>query len=103
MTSPSRPFAPNEDEVAAILRRLAEAPSRTYEATADGVVRVRVDGAMRVVDIEVLDAKADPHAKAALEAAAAAAVNLALQKAALAAGDVVAALDHSAGGERTGR
>jgi DNA-binding protein YbaB len=92
------PFAFDSNEISAILQRLAEAPGKTYEGVADNLVRVRVDGAMRVLSIEVLDPKVDRRICSALETAAVAAVNLALQKAALAAGDAVAALDRKPGG-----
>ena len=92
------PFAFDNDEVTALLQRLAEAPGKTYEATADALVRAQVDGALRLLSIEILDPKVDRRICSALETAAVAAVNLALQKAALAAGDAVAALDRKPGG-----
>ena len=57
-----------------------------------------VDGALRLLSIEILDPKVDRRICSALETAAVAAVNLALQKAALPAGDAVAALDRKPGG-----
>jgi DNA-binding protein YbaB len=92
------PFAFDRGEISAMLQRLAEAPGKTYEGVADNLVRVRVDGAMRVLSIEILDPGVDRRICSALETAAVAAVNLALQKAALAAGDAVAALDQKSGG-----
>jgi hypothetical protein len=51
-----------------------------------------------LLSIEILDPKVDRRICSALETAAVAAVNLALQKAALPAGDAVAALDRKPGG-----
>ena len=93
-TEPNRMPPPvlQMDTVSETLRRFAEGSRRTFEATADDLVSVRVGTSMNVVAIEFLDARLDEHMKEPLQAATVAAVNAALAKAALAAGQALAEL-----------
>jgi DNA-binding protein YbaB len=78
------------DKVSERLRRFVHSASRNYEASADDLVRVRVGRTLNVISVELLDPKFEGHAKQQLETAIASAVNAALQRAALAAGDALA-------------
>lgn len=80
-------------EVSETLRRYVERASTLHEATMDNLVRVQVGNSMNVVAIEFLNPKLDRETKQALEVATLGAVNAALRKAALAAGQAMAELE----------
>jgi DNA-binding protein YbaB len=91
-TDPNRMPPLQIEEVSETLRRFAEGSRTSFEATSDDLVSVRVGTSMNVLAIEFLDPRLDAHLKEPLEAATVAAVNAALQKAALAAGRALAEL-----------
>jgi hypothetical protein len=90
---PALPFVLDISDVSRTLQRFLEGAPGSIDATVDNVVRVRVDPSMRVLSINFLETKADPGVLRELERATVAAVNLALQKAALAAGEALAELN----------
>ena len=57
--------------------------AQTFEASADGLVSVRVNASMSVIDLKIADPKLDAAMTTRIEAAAIAAVNSALRKAVL--------------------
>jgi hypothetical protein len=79
-------------QVSALLRRFVDAGSRSFEATVDDLARVRVGSDMKVLAVEFLDPAIDPALRQRPEAAAAGAINTALQRAALAAGQALSDL-----------
>lgn len=93
-TGPNRmpPVSLQMEEVSETLRRFAEGSRISFEATSDDLVSVRVGTSMNVLAVEFLDQRLDSHVREALQAATVAAVNAALQKAALAAGRALAEL-----------
>lgn len=82
------PSAYNTDEVARLLQRFAEDSTRCFEASVDDLVRVRVGSTMNITNVDLLDKSLDPALRERLELALVSAVNLALQKSALAAGNL---------------
>jgi DNA-binding protein YbaB len=62
------------------------ASSKTFDASADELVRVCVNAMLVVTDLKITDATLDCELRQRIEAAAIAAVNSALRKAVLAAG-----------------
>ena len=96
------PDASHAELVAAILKGFAEESSRSFEASVDEVVRVRVGTSMNLLSVELLDHTLDPRARERLETAITSAVNLAMHRAASAAGTLFAefeqALARSTGG-----
>ena len=104
MTSDAFPPPPEmrvePDEIAKLLGRFAEQGTQFFEATVDDLVSVRVDGSLNVKAVEILDRTINPALKQRLETAIAGAVNTALQRAALAAGQAIGDLDRQ---KRTGK
>ena len=86
------PFSLEVDEVSETLRRHVEGSNTFFDATADNIVRVRVNSSMSVVEVEVLAPNIDARTREELQIATRGAVNAALQKAALAAGQAFAEL-----------
>ncbi|MEU4767410.1 YbaB/EbfC family nucleoid-associated protein [Actinosynnema sp. NPDC023794] len=64
-------------------------------ASADGLVTATVGATFTVTDIEITDNSLDPAHRRRIEAAARDSVNMALHKAALAAGELLTAFDES--------
>jgi len=87
--APPREPSLNTDEVSQLLGRFAEATDRAVEAMVDDLVRVRVGPAMNVLSVEILDPALDRATRERLETAIAGAVNIALQRVALAAGQAL--------------
>ena|SRR5947207_6381161 len=85
---PSGPLF-NADEVSQLLQRFVDVGNRPVEATVDDLVRVRVGAAFNVLAVEILDPVLNPEMKRRLETAVVGAVNTALQRAALAAGQAL--------------
>jgi len=85
---PRLPF--DAGDVSQALERLLEG---SIEASADNLVRVRVGRAMNVIAVELLDPSLDRSVKQRLETAVVGALNTALQRAALAAGQALAELE----------
>lgn len=81
---PSSAFS--ADAVAKLLQSFAEESNRSFEASVDDLVRVRVGTTLKVLSVELLDESIDVTVKERLELAIAGAINLALQKSAVAAG-----------------
>jgi DNA-binding protein YbaB len=79
-------------EVSERLQRFVEAAG-SFEASADDLVRVRVGSAMNVVSVELLDPDLDSAAKQRLETAIVGAINTAMQRAVLGAGQALADLE----------
>jgi DNA-binding protein YbaB len=77
------------DDVTDLLQRFVELGNRSSEAIVDDLVRVRVGAAMNVLAVEILDPVLDPAMKRRLETAVVGAVNTALQRSALAAGQAL--------------
>jgi hypothetical protein len=91
------------EDVSRALERLVEGSiAGSIEATVDNLVRVRVGRAMNVIAVEFLDPALDSAMKQRLETAVVGAINTALQRAALAAGEALAELGRH-GSERAGR
>lgn len=95
MTTPNPP-SPTPLQIGDVtdtLQRFLESPSVLFEATADAKVRAQVNASMQLLSVEFLDSRLDkgldPACRRELELATVAAVNSALQKAALAAGDAL--------------
>lgn len=82
-------MTPNNDAdaqaISAALQRFLDGRAGPFESTVDNLVRVRVDASMRLLGVELLDDCVDAGRRRAIEVALVAAVNAALQKAALAA------------------
>lgn len=76
-------------EVSEVLQRFLDLGSRSFEATVDDLVRVRVGSSMNVLAVEFLDPALNPAMKQRLETSVVGAVNTALQRAALAAGQAL--------------
>lgn len=74
------------------LQGFIDGSTKPFETSVDKLVRVRVGGSLNVVSIEFLHPKMDAALKRELETATVAAINLALQKATLAAGDALTEL-----------
>jgi hypothetical protein len=89
--SPVPPFAVSDVSLA--LQRFVDRGSQSFEAEADNLVRVRVGPSLNVLRVEILHLEVPKDWKTALEAAIASAANLALQKAAIAAGEALAELE----------
>lgn len=90
--NPSKPPPPAPlqiEDVSETLQRFLESPSATFEASADAKVRVRVNASMQLLSVEFIDSRLDEGCRRELELATVTAVNAALQKAALAAGDAL--------------
>jgi DNA-binding protein YbaB len=85
---PRLPF--DAGDVSQALERLLEG---SIEASVDNLVRVRVGRAMNVIAVELLDPSLDRAVKQRLETAVVGALNTALQRAALAAGQALAELE----------
>jgi DNA-binding protein YbaB len=88
-SNPPPPTPLQIGDVSDTLQRFLESPSAAFEASADAKVRVRVNASMQLLAVEFLDSSVDGGCKRELELATVAAVNSALQKAALAAGDAL--------------
>jgi len=90
---PRLPF--DVGDISRALERLVEGQAKgAIEASIDGLVSVRVSRAMNVLAVELLDPALDRAHKQRLETAIVGAVNTALQRAALAAGEALAEFDH---------
>ena len=76
-------------EISQLLQRFVDVGSRSFEATVDDLVRVRVGASMNVLAVDFLDPALSPAMKQRLETAVVGAVNTALQRAALAAGQAL--------------
>jgi hypothetical protein len=87
------PFTVEVQDVSEALRRFVERTSDVFEATADGLVRVRVGSSMTVVAVEYLDPSLDDRVRQALEVATQSAVNGALKKALFAATQALSELN----------
>lgn len=86
-------FIVEGNEVSETLRKFVEASTDSFFTEVDHVVRVEVGRSMNVLAVEFSHPGLDPGVKQTLEAATVAAVNSALQKAALAAGSAMAELE----------
>ncbi|MFF1657756.1 hypothetical protein [Streptomyces sp. NPDC058255] len=86
---PNQPTSPDSAEVSDLLQRFIELGSHPVEATVDDLVRVRIGAAMNVLTVELLDPTLAPEKRQRLETAIAGAVNTALQRTVLAAGQAV--------------
>lgn len=84
------------DDVSERLQRFVDTAGAHFEASADDLVRVRVNSAFQVVAIELLDLPIEAGLKQRLETAITGALNTALQRAALAAVDALAELEQRA-------
>ena len=97
MTSVSLPPPPEPlleaDEVAELLKSFASQANTSYEATVDDLVTVRVGSSLIVQAVEILDRTLNPALKQHLETAIVGAMNTALQRAALAAGQAIGDLE----------
>ena len=81
-------------EVSERLQRFVDAAGN-FEASADDLVKVRVGSAMNVVSVELLDPALEAEIKQRLETAIVGAVNTAMQRSVLAAGDALAELERT--------
>ncbi len=90
---PPQPPSMDVNEVSELLRRFVSEGNRSFEAAVDGLVRVRVGASMTVLAVEFLDPALDPAMKQRLETAVTGAVNTALQRAALGAGQALSEFD----------
>jgi DNA-binding protein YbaB len=86
-------FSVEGNEVSETLRKFVEASTDSFSSEVDQVVRVEVGRSMNVLAVEFTHPGLDRDVKQRLEAATVAAVNSALQKAALAAGNAMAELE----------
>jgi DNA-binding protein YbaB len=77
------------DDVSTRLQQFVD-NRQIFEAMTDNLVRVRVGPSMNVLAVEILDSTLAGDRRSALEVACASAVNAALQKAAIAAGQALA-------------
>ena len=91
----------DSDEVLNLLRSFADQAKTPYEATVDDLVTVRVEGSLNVTQVQIHDRTLNAGLKERLETAITGAVNTALQRAALAAGQAVGDLARHKGGGKT--
>jgi DNA-binding protein YbaB len=70
-------------------QRLKKTPTMLFEASADDLARVSVGSAMNVVSVELLDRDLDSAAKQRLETVIIGAINTAMQRAVLGAGQAL--------------
>jgi DNA-binding protein YbaB len=90
---PTWPSLPDIGDVSETLQKFVEGNGTIIEASVDDLVRVRMSSSMAVVSVELCHPDLSPHVKGALEAALVGAINTALQRAALAAGNALAELE----------
>src|SRR5262249_55343239 len=86
---PPTPFS--SDQVGDALRQFAELRMESAEATVDNFVRVRVGGALNVLSVEILDTGIEALVRQRLETAITGAVNTAMQRMAVQAGQALRA------------
>jgi hypothetical protein len=86
---PEMPF--DADQVSQVLREFVDASNVGAEASVDETVRVRVGAAMNLLSVEILESTLDQALKQRLETAIVGAVNIAMQKAVIAAGSALRA------------
>ena len=84
---PPTPFS--SDQVGEALRQFAELRMESAEATVDNFVRVRVGGALNVLSVEILDTGIEALVRQRLETAITGAVNTAMQRMAVQAGQAL--------------
>ena len=78
-----------------MLRRFAEQANSSFAATADDLVTVRVGGGLNVTAVDILERSLNADLKQRLETAIMGAVNIAMQRAALAAGQAIGDLERT--------
>jgi DNA-binding protein YbaB len=77
------------DDISEFLQRFIDVGTRTAEAMVDNLIRVRVGPAMNLQSVEILDSTLDPGMKQRLETAIVGAVNTAMQRATVTAGQAL--------------
>jgi type II secretory pathway predicted ATPase ExeA len=83
------PDAPDSGEIGQFLQRFVDTGSPIEQAIVDDLVRVRVGPGMNVQSVEILDASLDVALKTRLETAIVGAVNIAMRRAIVAAGQAL--------------